>query len=73
MHKGVLEYSIWQGSPSLAFLFVKVSFPVSITLFCGCDQETLPSDSPSDTLPQPLATHSVPAYKFLSLWGRQMG
>ena len=75
MSEGVLEFSIWQESPSLACLFLKESgsFALSITLYsCNCDQKTLPFDSPSDTLPQPLTTHTVPAWKSSSLWGRQM-
>lgn len=57
MSKEVLEFSIWQESPSLAFLFLKESgtFPLSITRYsCNCDQKTLPFELLSDILPQQL-------------------
>lgn len=73
--KRVLEISFWQESSSLSFLFLKEysSLPLSITLYsCNCDQKTLPFDSPSDTLLQPSATDSVPAWKSAFFWRRQM-
>lgn len=67
MSKGVLEFSIWQESPLLAFPFLKESGSFPYPFIPAPRRRILPFDSPSDTSPQPLATHSVPAWKSSSL------
>lgn len=69
MSKGLLEFSIWQESPSIAFLFLKAT-PLFITLYSSNrDQKILPFGSP---FPSHLL-YSIPAWESSPLWGRQMG
>lgn len=74
MSKGIPEFSIWQKSPSLAFLFLKIKCLLS--LICYSLFLQLRPEDPTIWLTLRYlapATHSVPAWKSSSLWMRQGG
>jgi len=62
----------WRIKPLLFLYFCsETNCLLSLMLSPWSDQKSLPVHSPSDTLPQPLAMHSIPDSKSSPMWGRQ--